>query len=146
MNLILTGQVAWYDELANEPSIIDCNLIDADLSGDNDCLVIDEFGEMSCINPVSGQWIWHIAETHIPGKLNFPLVLPDINRDGVKDLLIACTVQIANSQNVTHNALKLISGANGRQVLLLLLLLKADIVILFLFFWRSVCRHISLLV
>lgn len=109
-------QVAWYDELANEPSIIDCNLIDADLSGDNDCLVIDEFGEMSCINPVSGQWIWHIAETHIPGKLNFPLVLPDINRDGVKDLLIACTVQIPTSQNITHNALKLISGANGRQI------------------------------
>lgn len=109
-------QVAWYDELANEPSIIDCNLIDADLSGDNDCLVIDEFGEMSCINPVSGQWIWHITETHIPGKLNFPLVLPDINRDGVKDLLIACTVQIPTSQNVTHNALKLISGANGRQI------------------------------
>lgn len=109
-------QVAWYDELANEPSIIDCNLIDADLSGDNDCLVIDEFGEMSCINPMSGQWIWHIAETHVPGKLNFPLVLPDINRDGVKDLLIACTVQIASSQNVAHNALKLISGANGRQI------------------------------
>lgn len=108
--------MAWYDELANEPSIIDCNLIDADLSGDNDCLVIDEFGEMSCINPMSGQWIWHIAQTHIPGKLNFPLVLPDINRDGVKDLLIACTIQIPIGKNVTHNALKLISGSNGRQI------------------------------
>lgn len=111
-----SGMVAWYDELPYEPSIIDCNLIDADLSGDNDCLVIDEFGEMSCINPVSGQWIWHIAETNIPGKLNFPLILPDINQDGVKDLLIACTVQVANSQNLTHNAMKLISGANGRQI------------------------------
>lgn len=110
-----TGQVAWYDELANEPSIIDCTLIDADLSGDNDCLVIDEFGEMSCINPVSGQWIWHIAETNIPGKLNFPLVLPDVNGDGVKDLLIARSVQTVN-KNRTHNALKLISGSNGKQI------------------------------
>lgn len=108
-----SGQVAWYDELTNEPSIIDCNLIDADLSGDTDCLVIDEFGEMSCINPISGQWIWHVAETNIPGKLNFPLVLPDVNSDGVNDLLIACTVQ---SQNHTQNALKLISGANGKQI------------------------------
>ncbi|XP_055323046.1 uncharacterized protein LOC129578447 [Sitodiplosis mosellana] len=110
-----SGQVAWYDELANEPSIIDCNLIDADSSGDTDCLVIDELGQMSCINPVSGQWIWHVAETNIPGKLNFPLVLPDINGDGVKDLLIASTVNISN-QNHTNNALKLISGANGKQI------------------------------
>lgn len=110
-----SGQVAWYDELTNEPSIIDCNLIDADSSGDTDCLVIDEFGEMSCINPISGQWIWHIAETNIPSKLNFPLVLPDVNNDGVKDLLIACTVQNA-SKNHTHNALKLISGSNGKQI------------------------------
>lgn len=109
-----TGQVAWYDELANEPSIIDCNLIDADRSGDNDCLVIDEFGEMSCINPVSGQWIWHIAETYIPGKLNFPLILPDLNGDGVKDLLIACTVQTVNKR--TLNALKLISGSDGKPI------------------------------
>lgn len=110
-----SGQVAWYDELVNEPSIIDCNLIDADLSGDTDCLVIDEFGQMSCINPVSGQWIWHVAETNIPGKLNFPLILPDINQDGVKDLLIGCTVP-SLSQNRTQNALKLISGANGKQI------------------------------
>lgn len=109
------GQVAWYDALPNEPSIIDCNLIDADLNGDNDCLVIDEFGKMSCINPQSGTWIWHIAETNIPGKLNFPLILPDVNRDGVKDLLIACTVQTVD-KNRTHNALKLISGANGKQI------------------------------
>lgn len=110
-----SGQVAWYDELTNEPSIIDCNLIDADSNGDTDCLVIDEFGEMSCINPISGQWIWHVSETNIPGKLNFPLVVPDVNRDGVKDLLIACTVQ-GLSKNHTHNALKLISGSSGKQI------------------------------
>lgn len=110
-----SGQVAWYDELVNEPSIIDCNLIDADLSGDNDCIVIDEFGEMSCINPISGQWIWHLAEhtSNIPEKLNFPLVLPDINNDRVNDLLIACTI---TNRNRTYNALKLISGAKGTQI------------------------------
>lgn len=108
-------QVAWYDELANEPSEIDCQLIDADSNGEPDCLVVDELGQMSCINPVSGQWIWHVAETNIPGKLNFPLVLPDVNRDGVKDLLIASTIQTLN-KNHTHNALKLISGANGKQI------------------------------
>lgn len=90
-------------------------MIDADSSGDTDCLVVDELGQMSCINPVSGQWIWHIAETSIPGKLNFPLVLPDVNGDGVNDLLIASTVKTSN-KNHTQNALKLISGANGKQI------------------------------
>lgn len=110
-----TGQVAWYDELINEPSIIDCNLIDADWNGENDCLVIDEYGEMGCINPISGQWLWHIPRKSQtpPDKLNFPLVVPDLNKDNVKDLLITCTT-IAN--NRTYNALKLISGANGKQI------------------------------
>lgn len=107
--------MAWYDELSNEPSIIDCNLIDADWNGDNDCLVIDEFGEMSCINPISGQWIWHIAKKSPkpPDKLNFPLVVPDLNDDHVKDLLTTCTTTV---NNATYNALKLISGANGKQI------------------------------
>lgn len=110
-----SGQVAWYDEMIIEPSIIDCTLLDADLSGDHDCLVIDEFGEMGCINPISGQWIWHVAErtSNSHEKLNFPLILPDINHDRVNDLLIACTV---SSKNRTYNALKLISGATGRVI------------------------------
>lgn len=110
-----SGQVGWYDELVNEPRIIDCNLIDADMSGGTDCLIMDEYGEMSCINPISGQWIWHLAEhtSNIPEKLNFPLVLPDINGDHVKDLLIACMVI---NQNRTFNAFKLISGAKGTQI------------------------------
>lgn len=110
-----SGQVGWYDELVNEPRIIDCNLIDADMSGNTDCLIIDEYGEISCINPVSGQWIWHLGEhtSNAPEKLNFPLVLPDINGDHVKDLLIACTVM---NRNRTFNAFKLISGAKGTQI------------------------------
>lgn len=112
-----SGQVAWYDELVQfvEPRIIDCNLIDADLSGNKDCLIIDEYGEMSCINPISGQWIWHLAEhtSNTPEKLNFPLVLPDINGDRVNDLLIACTI---TTRNRTFNAFKLISGAKGTQI------------------------------
>lgn len=44
-----SGQVAWYDELASEPSIIDCNLMacrDTDSSSDTDCLVVDELGQL----------------------------------------------------------------------------------------------------
>lgn len=107
------GQVSWYDEMVNEPNIIDCTLIDVDANGEPDCLVIDEFGEIGALNPVSGQWLWHVAEktSNDSDKLSFPLVLPDIDRDGIKDLLIACAID-----NGTYNSLKLISGATGRAI------------------------------
>lgn len=107
-----SGQVGWYDPMKNEPSVIDCSLIDADQNGVPDCLVLDEVGEIRCINPISGQWLWHISDktANNPEQLGFPLILPDIDWDGVKDLLIACVT----GTNGTYNMLKFISGATGR--------------------------------
>lgn len=107
------GAVGWYDEMVNEPNIIDCSLIDVDANGEPDCLVVDELGEIGALNPVSGQWLWHVAEntSKDPDKLSFPLVLPDIDHDGIKDLLIACAIE-----NGTYNSLKFISGATGRAI------------------------------
>lgn len=108
-----SGQVAWYDEMVNEPEIIDCTLIDADLNGDSDCLVVDEFGEIGCINPVSGQWLWrhHGKSTQRPIRVSFPLVLPDINRDGVGDLLV-----VGRSNSGLYNSIRFISGAAGTAI------------------------------
>lgn len=107
--------VAWYSEFVNEPIEADCNLIDADSSGETDCLIVDSIGEVYCINPLSGFRIWHVnTETNVPKKLNFPLIVPDINHDGVQDLLIADT--ITTKMNQTYNVLKLISGATGNQI------------------------------
>ncbi|XP_031634489.1 uncharacterized protein LOC116347869 isoform X1 [Contarinia nasturtii] len=112
-----SGAVAWYDELKNEPIDADCNLFDADSNGETDCLIVDSIGEVFCINPLSGFRIWHInSETNIPKKPNFPLVLPDINLDGIKDLLISSTTKQLSNKNETFNVLKLISGANGEQI------------------------------
>lgn len=108
-----SGEVAWYDEMKNEPSVIDCTLIDADNNGESDCLVIDEFGEIGCINPVSGQWLWHVAQkTSVnPDILSFPLIVPDLDNDFVKDLLT-----VYSENNATYNSLKFISGRTGRMV------------------------------
>lgn len=107
------GQVGWYDEIVNEPNVIDCSLIDVDANGEPDCLVIDEYGEIGALSPMTGQWLWHVAEktSNDPDKLSFPLVLPDLDRDGIKDLLIACAID-----NGTYNSLKFISGATGRPI------------------------------
>lgn len=108
-----SGQVAWYDEIVNEPKIIDCTLIDVDGNGSPDCLVVDEFGEIGAINPMSGEWLWHVSDrtTKTSEFLSFPLVLPDLNKDGVNDLLVAASV----GQGL-YNNLKILSGANGQTI------------------------------
>lgn len=99
----------------NEPSIIDCTLIDADRNGATDCLVLDEFGELGCINPVSGQWIWHIIDrtVHTTELLSFPLVLPDLDLDGVNELLVTSTRVGAAANQSAFNQLNIVSGATG---------------------------------
>lgn len=87
------GQIAWYDQMADEPSRIDCGLLDVDRNGCTDCLLIDEYGQMGCINPISGEWMWHISlyqddanpqeksgRRKAVDLLDFPVILPDINK------------------------------------------------------------------
>lgn len=117
------GQISWYDEMGDEPSSIDCGLLDADKNGILDCLVIDEYGQLGCINPVSGQWIWHISlyqDNSTPDKtvrrkaidlLDFPLMLPDLDGDSVLDLLL-----VTSLEQVHHNHFLFVSGAHGRPI------------------------------
>lgn len=108
-----SGQVSWFDEMVNEPIVIDCGLLDADGNGITDCLVLDEFGELGCIDPLSGQWIWHIVARTVRNTelLTFPLVLPDLNRDGVNELLMVTT---NSDTGELYNALIIVSGATGK--------------------------------
>ncbi|KAG4070707.1 hypothetical protein HA402_013627 [Bradysia odoriphaga] len=103
-----TGGVAWFNEIMNEPRILDCSLIDVDLNGSPDCLVVDEFGEIACINPLSGTFFWHIADRTEKNTelLTFPLVLPDLNNDKVNELLVTSGM----------NSLTIVSGRNGMKI------------------------------
>lgn len=103
-----TGGVAWYNEMMNEPIAIDCSLIDVDLNGTPDCLVVDEFGEIACIDPLAGTFFWHIADRTEKNTelLSFPLVLPDLNNDKVNELLVTISI----------NSLIIVSGRNGLKI------------------------------
>lgn len=120
------GEISWYDQMVDEPSSIDCGLIDVDRNGVSDCLVIDEYGQLGCIDPVSGQWMWHISlyqdgnGTEKGGSgakvqrkaidlLDFPLILPDLDDDSVNDLLLVSSLEQAH-----HNNFLFVSGAHGR--------------------------------
>uniref|UniRef100_A0A2M4CGD2 Putative guanylate cyclase n=1 Tax=Anopheles darlingi TaxID=43151 RepID=A0A2M4CGD2_ANODA len=111
-----SGKVAWYDQMINEPKSIDCTLLDADRNGAPDCLVLDEYGQLECIDPLSGEWMWHAEGYNRRGSagkqgadmLDFPLLIPDVDGDGVNDLLF-----VTSSSETRHNRLIMISGRKG---------------------------------
>ncbi|XP_058123773.1 uncharacterized protein LOC131293960 [Anopheles ziemanni] len=110
-----SGKVAWYDQMTNEPKSIDCTLLDADRSGAPDCLVLDEHGQLECIDPLSGEWLWHAegynrrsSSGRQNDMLDFPLLIPDVDGDGVYDLLF-----VTSSSETKHNRLVMISGRKG---------------------------------
>ncbi|KAH8302217.1 hypothetical protein KR044_004173 [Drosophila immigrans] len=127
-----SGAVAWYDETVDEPVAIDCTLLDVDGNGKPDCLVIDEYGELGVINSASGQWHWRFVE-HSARKLDaydFPLMLPDIDGDGVLDILLISSILLeqrtktfvqqqqlpgsaAAAKIEARNVLRLLSGRRG---------------------------------
>ncbi|XP_030239480.1 uncharacterized protein LOC108658737 isoform X2 [Drosophila navojoa] len=128
-----SGDVAWYDETVDEPVAIDCTLLDVDLNGKPDCLVIEEYGEVGAINSGSGEWHWRFKD-HAAQKLNahdFPLILPDIDGDGVLDILLISSLSLeqrtktliqqqqpkqTQQQLEARNVLRLLSGRRGRPI------------------------------
>uniref|UniRef100_A0A1I8P3V7 FAM234A/B beta-propeller domain-containing protein n=2 Tax=Stomoxys calcitrans TaxID=35570 RepID=A0A1I8P3V7_STOCA len=129
-----SGAVAWFDEMKDEPIAIDCTLLDVDRNGRPDCLVIDEYGELGAINPVSGEWHWRCKE-HSDQKvetLDFPVILPDLDHDGVLDILMVTNTgsndRQSNRQNSRkgdaanksafdrRNFLKILSGHSGQPI------------------------------
>lgn len=108
-----SGVTAWTKEMLTEPQIADCSLIDCDKSGEKDCLVLDELGQLACLG-VNGHQIYY----NLNGKatkqsrrdlLNFPLILPDLNNDKVNEILMSAQNGKQNSTDLT-----LISGTNGK--------------------------------
>ncbi|XP_036337773.1 uncharacterized protein LOC118747756 [Rhagoletis pomonella] len=128
-----SGAVAWYDEMIDEPVAIDCTLIDVDRNGRSDCLVLGEFGELSAIDPISGEWHWHYKERlpHRVDALDFPVILPDLDGDGVLEILMVTSVPFElRTRNLVHkgelragnhrveerNLLRILSGRNGKPI------------------------------
>lgn len=114
------GQVAWYVKLERRPTDIDCNLIDVDLDGFNDCLVIGDDDMLKAVQSIAGTEMWDVHGPDFKKNLSmyhfeFPLVLPDLDGDGVKELLTACSFR-QNSTSKRQNHLVIISGKSGAAV------------------------------
>ncbi|ALC43548.1 CG3618 [Drosophila busckii] len=123
-----TGAIAWYDELEDEPIAMDCSLLDVDMQGKPDCLVMDEYGTLGAINSASGEWRWRFKEraVRVLREQDFPLILPDVDGDGVLDLLYLTGMHLeertkslvkgtANASSLeSRNVLHLLSGRQGK--------------------------------
>jgi hypothetical protein len=110
------GEVSWTRDMTNEPRSIDCNLIDCDKSGTKDCLILDEFGQLSCLD-VNGHFIYYISNPKATKQmkkdlLDFPLILPDLDGDKVNEIMMISSNGKSNSTD-----LMILSGANGKQML-----------------------------
>ncbi|XP_017005500.2 uncharacterized protein [Drosophila takahashii] len=126
-----SGAVAWFVEMVDEPVALDCSLIDVDGNGKSDCLVLDEHGELGAINPVSGEWLWWFKERSARkvDAYDFPVILPDLDADGVLDLLLVTSLSLEQrtkslaqlkhesmAQLEARNVLRLLSGRRGAPI------------------------------
>lgn len=110
-----TGEVAWTSEMTNEPKSIDCSLIDCDKSGTKDCLILDEFGQLACLN-VNGHFIYYLPNQKATKQtrkdlLDFPLILPDLDNDKVNEIMMTLSNGKSNSSDLV-----IISGFNGKLI------------------------------
>ncbi|XP_038212340.1 protein FAM234A [Zerene cesonia] len=108
-----TGKVGWYTRETRIPTEINCNILDVNNDKQNDCIVSGTEGLLAALNPLSGTYYWYI---HKQGKvfsniaaIDFPMVVEDMDKDKVNDLLTVATVY----PNTNHNSLLIISGATG---------------------------------
>lgn len=108
-----SGKVGWYTRESRIPTEINCHLIDVNRDKQKDCIVSGSEGLLAALNPLSGTYYWYI---HKQGNvfsniaaIDFPIVMKDMDKDKVNDLLTVATVY----PNINHNSLLIISGATG---------------------------------
>ncbi|CAK9823857.1 hypothetical protein ANTRET_LOCUS2117 [Anthophora retusa] len=99
-----SGLPLWLVSLKRQPTEIDCISVDTDRSGKPDCIVAGDQGLLASIEPIAGTIHWS-SKIYTFEKL--PLILSDIDSDGVDDFL-SIEIAIKNMPNIV-----LLSGGSG---------------------------------
>lgn len=112
------GEERWRRSLHSKPHKHDCNLVDVNVDGQADCLVVGEHGLLAAINPRNGDELWYL-EHHIPlVNVSLPRRLPDLDGDGVSELVAACAVTFPSEISDDHIHIRtnfiLLSGRHGK--------------------------------
>lgn len=99
-----SGLPLWFVSLKRSPTEIDCITVDTDKSGKPDCIVAGDQGLLASIEPIAGTIHWS-SKIHTFEKL--PLILSDIDLDGVEDFL---SIEVASKKMPN---LVILSGRTG---------------------------------
>ncbi|KAI5736174.1 hypothetical protein M8J76_000651 [Diaphorina citri] len=101
----------WRKTLNNVPKEVDCGLIDINLDGVLDCIVIADNGYLAVLSQATGNLLWRKTNNgYKDGKMKFPLIVDDLTGDGVNDLVLISYMGPSKYQ------LALLSGSNGVQI------------------------------
>lgn len=113
----------WRKTLNNVPKEVDCDLIDANLDGVLDCIVLTHNGFLAVLNQVTGNLLWRKINNGLKTSVEFPLILPDLTGDGVNDLalisyrpLSGAALSSVRSPDAILQQPVLLSGATGVQI------------------------------
>lgn len=108
-----SGKVGWFVSEKRQPRELDCGLIDVNRDGRKDCLMSGERGLLAAVEPLSGEVHWYLHRHNDDRdpffKVQFPLILPDLDSDGVAELL----VPVALEESDDCNSLAIVSGYRG---------------------------------
>lgn len=108
-----SGKVGWYTRETRIPTEINCHLIDVNRDKQKDCIVSGSQGLLAALNPLSGTYYWYIYKQEEVfsniAAIDFPIIMKDMDKDKVNDLLTVATVL----PSTNHNSLIIISGMTG---------------------------------
>lgn len=105
----IDSKILWYKSYDREPTRMKCNLLDVNLDGVDDCLLLEKAG-LVALDSRNGEEFWYIhnhKSQNALADLIFPAAVPDMNHDKIKELV---TVSVLKGH---RNMLIIASGRTG---------------------------------
>ncbi|XP_060600384.1 protein FAM234A-like [Ruditapes philippinarum] len=115
------GKLLWKASAYAEVFELLCHGIDVNQDGKDDCIATGRLGSISAIDPLNGKTLWVGDERYVNRGWNIyaPAAVPDLDDDGVADLIIAHGGDPTVAAEITHrksNHIILVSGRTGKAI------------------------------
>ncbi|XP_035230049.1 uncharacterized protein LOC118201997, partial [Stegodyphus dumicola] len=110
-----TGKEQWRLPFHSTPFSSICNIIDVNLDGIPECLVIGSNGLLVAVDIKKGVSLWYLhnhSDINDAHSISGPLVVPDCDGDGILDVVISYNV--SDEENISY--LAVVSGGTGQIV------------------------------
>lgn len=115
------GKLLWKAQAYAEVFELLCHGVDVNQDGKDDCIVTGRLGTIQAIDPLNGKTLWVGDDRYVNRGWNIyaPAAVPDLDEDGVKDLIIAHggdPTVAAEIHTRKSNHIVLVSGRTGKAI------------------------------